>query len=84
MSIRARVNQLSADFHAIADALHGAFENVCDPELVRDLANVPCPYIPVLHHRRPADYLEIADLGQVRQDFILNPIGKVSVLFLIA
>ena len=63
MSIRARVNQLSADFHAIADALHGAFENVCDPELLGDLAEITGNAAPVLHHRRPADHFEIADPG---------------------
>ena len=30
------------------------------------------------------NHFEIADLGQTRQDFILNSLGKISVLFVAA
>ena len=47
-----------------------------DAELIRDLAHVSFRAALVLHHRCPADDLEIGDFCQIIKDFVLHTIGE--------
>ena len=49
-----------------------------------NFAQVTANAILVLHHRRPADHLQVGNLGQVTQNLVLHAIGEVRVLFIIA
>ena len=81
VGISLRVDQLRIYPHPIGDALHAAFQQMSYAELLTDLAQIPHHSAPVLHHAGAADHLQVRDLGQISQDFILHTIGKVFVLF---
>ncbi len=65
-------------------ALHTSFEKVGDTSCSPDLAQVAHRAAAILHDARAADHLEISDLRQVGQDFVLHAIGKIGVRFLLA
>src|SRR5947209_6330707 len=55
-----------------------AFQNVRDAKLSRYLEKIARRAFETLR-RRPRDHLQISDLGQARQNFFLNAIGKICV-----
>src|SRR5437667_9672988 len=74
MNILARIEQLRADAHTIAGALHTTFEDVRNAKFPCDLAEIASNASLVLHHAYSADHLQIRYLRQVRQDFVLYAI----------
>ena len=84
LSVGACIEQLRVDAHAIARTLDTSFHDMRDPELLADLAQIARHVALVLHHRRAADYFQIGDRGQVGQNFVLDAVGEISVLFLVA
>ena len=84
MRIGASIDQLSTDANSAAGALDRAFKNVSDTECFADFAEVTLDNVFVLHYRRAADHFEVGDLCEIGQDFVLNPIGKVGILFVVA
>ena len=79
MRIVARVDQLCVHPHAIGYALHAAFHQMRDPELLRDLAQVALRASFVLHHRSAANHFQVGDLGKISQNFVLHAVGKKGV-----
>ena len=79
MCVIARIDQLRVHAHTIAHALHTAFHQMRDPELLRDLAQVARDSSLVLHHRSAADHFQVGDLGEVSQNFVLHAVGKKGV-----
>ena len=66
MNIVSRIDQLRADTHAIARALHLALQNVRNAKFARDLAEIAVNAAFVLHYARSTDHFQISDLRQVR------------------
>ena len=56
MCVIARIDQLRVHAHTIAHALHAAFHQMRDSELLRDLAQVARDSSLVLHHRSAANH----------------------------
>ena len=81
--IRARIDQLDVDAHAISRAPHRAFQNVSHSEGQADLAQVARARF-VLANRSPADDFQVGDLGQVREDIILDAIREILILLIVA
>src|SRR2546425_1241487 len=54
---------------------HTAFHHVADTELLRDFFEVAGDATFVLHDRSATDYFQILDLGQIREQFILNSVA---------
>ena len=73
---------------AMTDAIVGALDAAL--KKVRYSQFLPNPYqvtvhpALVMHHARAADDFQSADLGQIRQDFVLNSIRKIRVLLIVA
>src|SRR5438046_1815034 len=84
MLVSACVNQLCADPNTVAGPLNGALYNVRDSELFGDFAHTATRRAPVLHHTGAADYFEVRHFAEVGQNFVLDPISKIGVFFLIA
>src|SRR5437016_13978765 len=84
MNILSRVEQLRADAHAVARALHLAFDDVGNAKLVRDLAKITCSAALVLHHACPADDFQLGHLRQISENLILHTIREIGVLLLLA
>ncbi len=78
------VDQLHVDADSICVSLHAALEQVGYAKLLCNFAHVSGITAFVEHHARAADHLQIRDLRQVGQDFILHAVGEVSVLFVVA
>ena len=55
-----------------------------DPERLANVLQIPRCRGLVLRHTRSADHFQIGDLGQIRENFILNAVGKKRVLLVIA
>jgi len=58
-----------------------SFDDIADTELLRNFFEVAGNASLILHHRGAADYLQIFDLGQTREQLFLNSIGKEGVRF---
>src|SRR4029450_8420549 len=55
-----------------------------NPKLLTDFAQVTLGAALVLHHTRAADHSQICNLGKVGQDLVLDSLGKISVLLVVA
>ena len=66
MCIGAGVDELGVDPDTVVDSLDTAFEDVGDPQLLTDLAQVAFPNRLVLHHAGAADYFEVRDFRQIQ------------------
>ena len=75
------INQLHVNADAVTRFLHTAFENVGDAELAPDLGQILRPASVALG-RGARDHLQIADLGQPGQDFVLDAVGEKGVVLL--
>src|SRR5438132_9109297 len=84
MRIVTGINQLGVHTNAIGRALDTTFEQMNDAELLSDLAQVPRGSTLVLHDTRTADHLQVGDLRQVSEYFVLHTIGEIGVLLLVA
>ena len=73
------INQLHVDADAAARFLHAALEDVGNTELATDFRQILRPAAIALG-RGPRDHLQIADLGQPGQDFVLDTVGKIGVV----
>src|SRR5213075_2234833 len=76
MGIGPSVDELSIDPDPVIDPLHTALQNVGNPKLLTDLAQVAIPRFFVLHHAGATDYFEVRYLRQIGEDLILNPFRK--------
>ena len=84
MGICSGIDQLGAHPHPTGRALDGAFYHVRHTERLSDVAQVSLGGIFVLHYGRAANYFKIGDFGKVGQNFVLNAIREVGILFLLA
>src|SRR5205814_9451554 len=62
----------------------GSFERIGYAQRLTNIAEIPFCAFSVLHDRSPADHFEVSRFREIRQNFILNAIRKINVLFLIA
>ena len=69
--------------HAAAHSLHSSFDDVRDTEGLSDLTQVSLDPSFVLHDRRAADDLQVGDLGQIGEDFVLDAVREITVLLVI-
>jgi hypothetical protein len=79
-----RINQPCVNTDAVARALDTAFHDVGDAKLPADLGQIARDSAPVMFRRGAADYLQVRDLGEVGQDFVLHAVCEVSVLLIVA
>src|SRR5439155_570491 len=79
VGIGLRVNQLNIDSHLIGRFLDATLKNVRYPKLLRDLGEIPrFALIPLSGSTR--NYFYVRDLGQTRQDLLLNTVCKIGVI----
>src|SRR5205814_4082898 len=84
MTISAGINELGTDADSPAGALDRAFKNVSDTECFADFPEVALDAVFVLHHGGAADDFEVGHFREIGQDLVLNTIGEVGVLFVVA
>ena len=84
MPVSACIDELRVHSHFPAGALHAAFEQMSDAELLADLRQVALRATFILHDRSAADHFQVRDLRQVGQDFILHAVCEIGVLLVIA
>ena len=80
MRIVAGVDELRIHSHPTAGTLNTSFYHIGDAEFVCDLTEVTLTNDLVLHHRSPADYFQVRDARQIRQNLILHAVRKKSIL----
>ena len=78
------IDQLRIDTHPIGSTLHASFHDMCYSELLANFAQVSWSAGLVLHRRCPADHFQIGDPGEIGQNFILDAICEIGVLFFLA
>ena len=83
MFVRRCIDQLHIDANTVPGTADAAFQNVGNTKRLPDFAQI-LRLAAVGHHRCARNYLQIADLRQVRQNIVLNSVGEVSVLFFVA
>src|SRR5205085_8604106 len=59
-------------------------EKMYHAELSSNFAEIAPRLALVLHHAGTADDLEVGDLGQIRQDFVLHSVGEKGVVWIAA
>jgi hypothetical protein len=64
--------------------LHAAFEHVRNAQFLGDFAQVAIYGVLVLHHACTTNYFQVRNFGEIREDFVLNAVCEIGVLFLIA
>src|SRR5205823_10357652 len=82
MRIVASVNQLRVDSHLVPNPLDTAFQHVSNTQRLPNFSEVTRGRGLVLVYTGAADHLQIGDLGQIGENFILNAVGEKRVLFL--
>ena len=82
--VGAGIDQLRAYPHAATGPLHTAFQNMRDPELLRDVTQIAPDAALVLLHRGAADHLEVGDFCEVGEDFIGHTLGEERIFFFVA
>ena len=83
MGIIRGFNQLHVYAHRVSTFLHAAFQNVGNAKLFGDLRQIFRGAF-IMLRGCTRDYLEIAYLGQARQDFILNTFRKIRIRLVFA
>ena len=83
MRIVGGFDQLHVHPHRVAALLHAAFQDVRHAKLAGDLGQVFRRAL-VMLGRGARDHLQIGDLRQAGQDFVLDAVGKVGVLLVAA
>ena len=77
------IDELHVNPHAIAFPAHTSFQNGADVEGFADLARIM--RLPAIRHDRGArDHFQVADLGQVRQEIVLDAVSEIGVLRVVA
>ena len=83
MRIVSRPDQLHVHAHRVAAFLHVPFEDVGDAKLPADFRQVSWrTFVELRGSAR--DHFEIGNLGQARQDFVLDAVGEVGVILICA
>src|SRR4051812_16655632 len=54
---------------------------MCDPELLRDLAQIACGLVPKLHDACAADHFQIRYLCQICENFVLHAVSEEGIGF---
>ena len=80
MRVSARVDQLGVDAQMLAGTLDAAFEQMRDSELPADFVGVTRAARLVKIRRSAADYFEVSDFRQIRQNLLLDAGREVGVL----
>src|SRR5205814_7193748 len=81
MGIALRVNQLHVDPHVFARFLQTAFKNVRNSKLLRDLTEIArLTLIKLCGSAR--NHFQVRYASQTRQNFFLNPIRKIGVIWI--
>ena len=83
MGIIGCFDQLHVHAHGVAALLHASFQDVGDAKLPGDLGQIFRRAF-VMLRGCARDHLQIRDLGQARQNFLLDAVGKVGVGFVFA
>src|SRR5439155_21002534 len=83
MLICAGIDQLRADPHLSASALHAAFQDVRHSKLLSYLTQVSWIANLVDHYRRATDHFQVGNLSEISQNLVLHAIGKKSVFFFV-
>ena len=78
MPIRLGIDQLHVQPDPIPFPAHAPFQDCADAECLADLPRV-LRISPVAHDRGTRDHLQIANLGQICQDVVLDAVRKKSV-----
>src|SRR5205085_8839346 len=84
MGVVPRINQLRIYAHTIVCSLHATLEQMYHAELSSNFAEIAPHLALVLHHAGTADDLEVGDLSQIRQDFVLHSVGEKGVVWIAA
>ena len=61
-----------------------AFHHIADTQLLSDFFQIAGDATFVLHDRSATNYFQILDLGQIREQLILDTVRKVGILFFVA
>ncbi len=77
------VDQLGVDADPVAGPLHAAFEDGGDAQFGGDFGDC-LGGAAVLHHRGARDHLQVADLGQLREQVVVDAVGEEQVVFVVA
>src|SRR5262245_59446096 len=83
MGIALRVNQLNVDPHVVARFLQTSFKNVRNSKLLRDLTEI-ARFALIKLGGSARNHFQIRDASQTRQNFFLNPICKIGVIWIAA
>ena len=78
MLVGGGTDQLHIHVHGVGDFLHAAFDDIGDAELLTDFAQVVRRAF-VLLSRGSGDHLQVGNLREASEDFVLNPFGEIGV-----
>src|SRR5215475_3815291 len=83
MRIAGCLDEVHADADCVASFLNATLKNVCHTKLLRDLREIArFALIPL--RRSARNYFQVRDLCQAREDFLLNTIRKIGVIWVAA
>ncbi len=83
MRVRAHFYQLGRNPHLAASTPHASFENISNPQLLSDLAQIPMRTSNVTRDARARDDLEISDFAERGQNVILHSFCEICVLLVV-
>ena len=76
------IKQLNIDPYLIGNFLHATLKNIGHAKLLRDLGEIARFALITLGGSAGNDF-QIRDLGQACENFLLNPIGEISICFVL-
>src|SRR6266480_167453 len=84
LPVGSRIDQLRIDTYAIGSALNASFQYMRHAECRTNFAQVAWSAGLILHCRCAADDFQVGDPGKAGQNFILDAICEIGVLFFLA
>ena len=84
MCIGPSIDQLRINAEPVPRPLDGTFNDIRDPELFTDLAQVALHTALVLARAGVADHFQLRYLCQIGKDLVLHAVSEISIRFVIA
>src|SRR6187401_2826041 len=78
------IKQLGVDADTVLGTLHAPFQKVASIESIRDTSQVQVGEVVILGYGRSTNNLQVRDLDQAPENFVLHSVGEIGIRLVLA